>query len=133
MAAAAIPAVMAVVSAVLPLIPTAITTVESLFGAGNGAAKKTTVVDMLMKALQGLANTGKIPSAGVVDPGTPAAIANAVQSVFDQISVNVPGIGTVPVQPKSEAPAAPAASPVPAPTTIQIVKLGPNSGILITS
>ncbi len=101
MAAAAIPLVLSAVQVVAPMIPGIISFVEGLFGSGQ---KKQAAVDLLHAQLNALANAGKIPSAGVVDPSLPAALGDAVQKVFDQVSG---GTGKVPLL------APPGSAPVP--------------------
>ncbi len=88
---AAIPAVLGVIGLVEPLIPSVISFVEQMFAGGD---KKKAAVDLLHSTLTTLANAGKIPSAGVVDAGLPAALGDAVQKTFDQMSG---GTGKVPV------------------------------------
>lgn len=88
MAATIIPLVSTAISIIGPQIPSIVQFVEGLFGhssqtgSQDGAAKASTAVSLLMTALQQFANAGKIPSAPVVDPSLPAALAGAVQQVF---------------------------------------------------
>jgi hypothetical protein len=99
MAAAIIP----IISLVTPLIPGVISFVEGLLGKGTGPQKKTTAVDILTKIIQDMANQGKVASVGtgVVDPGLPQMLADAVQKIFDQTKAvtgsGVPVVGGVPV------------------------------------
>jgi hypothetical protein len=96
MAAAIVP----VLALIAPLILPAITVVEGLLGKGTGAQKMTAVVDILTGTITGVANKGLIASVGtgVVDPGLPKMIQDAVQKVFDQTKiVSVPGSGSVAV------------------------------------
>lgn len=91
MAAAAIPIVAGVVGAISPYVPEIVQFVEGLFGhssttnSKDGAAKMSTAVELLQTALNALANSGKLPSAGVVDPSLPAGLAGAVQQAFDSL------------------------------------------------
>lgn len=85
MAAAVIPLVAAGVQVIAPLIPNIVQTVENLFGHSSqtgkqdGSSKLTTTVSLLQQLLTEFANAGKMPSAPVVDPGMPAALAGATQ------------------------------------------------------
>src|ERR1035437_5017434 len=98
MAAAIIP----IVSVTAPLIPGVISFVEGVLGPKTGPKKMTTAVDILTKIIQDMANQGKVASVGtgVVDPGLPKMLADAVQKVFDQTKAvtgsGVPVVG-VPV------------------------------------
>ena len=103
---------------VIPLITTAITLVENLIGKGNGPEKLKTVVGFLQTALTGLANAGKIPSAPVVDPNLPAALTQAVQKVFDQVSVN----GTIPGSVTNPIPTTPSGVPQGSPGASQVTR-----------
>ncbi len=90
---------------VVPLVPSIISFVQSIFGDGNGAAKKQAAVDLLHGGLTTLANAGKIPSSGVVDPTLPNELGNVVQKAFDQITAPT---GKVPsIQPPATASPAP--------------------------
>src|ERR1035437_10603303 len=93
MAAAIIP----IVSVTAPLIPGVISFVEGLLGKGTGPQKMTTAVDILTKIIQDMANQGKVASVGtgVVDPGLPKMLQDAIQKVFDQAKVVGSG-GVVP-------------------------------------
>jgi hypothetical protein len=97
MAAAIVPLVISAVGLITPLIPGVITFVENLFGKGTGPQKMSTAVDLLTKVLQDIANLGKIPSAGVVDPSLPAALQIEVQKIFDQMNGQSVSPSVVPV------------------------------------
>jgi hypothetical protein len=113
-AAVIIPVVAAAIQLIVPQIPTFISMVEVLIGAGNGAQKKQAVVNLATAALDGIANAGKIPSAGVTDPSLATALANKVQEVFDNPQLN-PLAGT-PAAKSVRAPATPAPAAAPAAT-----------------
>jgi hypothetical protein len=91
MAAAIIPLVASAVAAIAPQIPSIVQLVEGLFGHSSqtgkqeGIAKLQAAVALLQQALTALANAGKIPSAPVIDPNTPAALAGAVQQAVDSL------------------------------------------------
>ena len=90
-------AIVPVLTLIAPLILPAISFVEGLLGKGTGVQKMTAVVDILTGAITGVANKGLIASVGtgVVDPGLPKMIQDAVQKVFDQTKiVGVPGSGS---------------------------------------
>jgi len=90
-AGAAVPLVLSAVQFALPLIPSVISFVESIFGSGQ---KKQAAVDLLKSTLTTLANAGKLPSAAVLDPGLTAALGDAIQKQFDAMSG---GTGKVPL------------------------------------
>jgi hypothetical protein len=100
MAAAVIPVIASVISAVGPQIPAIVQFVEALFGHSKDTGKQTgdvklqTAVQLLQQALTALANSGVIPSQGVVDPSLPAALAGAVQQVVDALKTQGQLTGT---------------------------------------
>lgn len=136
MAAGVIPIVAGVISAIGPQIPGIVQFVEGLFGHSSttgtkdGPTKLQTAVGLLTTALQALANAGKIPSAGVVDPSLPAGLAGAVQQVVDLLQgqgLLGPGIPPGP-QLVPLAPSAPGTVSAP-----QSIKIGPGQILLVTA
>jgi hypothetical protein len=91
MAAAIIPLVSAAVSAIGPQIPSIVQMVEELFGHSSqtgqkeGDAKMQAAVSIGSTAFQQLANSGKVPSAPVVDPSLSAGLTGAIQQVMDSL------------------------------------------------
>jgi hypothetical protein len=89
MAAAIIPLVATAIGAIGPQIPSIVQMVENLFGHSSqtnkpaGTDKMQLAVTIGQAVLTGLANTGKIPSAPVVDPSLPAGLAGAIQQAVD--------------------------------------------------
>ncbi len=92
---------------VLPMIPSAISFVEQMFAGGD---KKKAAVDLLHGSLTTLANAGKIPSAGVVDPALPAALGDAVQKTFDTMSGGTGKIPIMTARPDKPSPPSPSLS-----------------------
>lgn len=115
-----IPAVASLISGIAPQIPAIVQFVEGLFGHPSSGATPTatptgeqklqTAVTLLIQALTSLANAGKIPSAGVVDPSLPAALTGAVQAVVDALKAS----GGLPATQGAQTATAPAATPKPA-------------------
>lgn len=120
MAAAAIPLATAAVSAIAPFIPQLVQMVEDLFGHSSktgqqtGEQKMQTVVTAAQALLTAIANAGKVPSASVLDPSTPAAIAGAAQ----QVVTSMKAAGLLNGQPATTATIPAAVSNTTAPITI---------------
>ena len=129
MAAAILPIVGMAISLVEPFIPTLVTWAEGLLGhssvtgSKDGAAKMTTVTSVLQAILTALANAGKIPSAGVVDPSLPKALQDAVQKAVDAMKTS----GTLVATPPSIAPS----TAVPATSTKTPAQSGGLADLLI--
>ena len=92
MAAAVIPIVATVLGIVRPALPSIISWVEGLFGHSTTTGKKTgpqktdAVIGVVQAVLTGLANSGLLPSAGVVDPAFQGELAKLVQDTVDAMN-----------------------------------------------
>lgn len=105
MAAAVIPIVGTAIQVIAPAIPSIISWVEGLFGHSSttgkqsGAQKLETVVSIITNALTGMANSGLLPSAGIVDPAFKTELQKVVQQVVENMQKAglLNGATTVPV------------------------------------